>query len=127
MGLVISVEKKQEGVFSIIPVGSIDSETYGEVDKAVKSVLGSQAKAIIFDFKGLIYITSMGLGTIFRTKAAIEKNGGTLAIINLQPEIKKVFDIVKVIPAYIFESMQEADEYLDTFLSKMQRGGKNDA
>lgn len=120
MSLKVTVVKKQPEVFTVLAAGSIDSETYKDLEKEVKTVLDSSAKAIVFDMAGVTYISSMGLSVIFKTKAAIEAKGGTLAIINLSPRIKEVFEIVKVIPDYIFTNMEEADEYLDAFLSDME-------
>ena len=54
----------------------------------------------------------MGVGVIFKIKKILKQNSGTLLMINPQPQIKKVFEIIKVLPDEIFSSIEEADEYL---------------
>ncbi|PIU41901.1 MAG: anti-sigma factor antagonist [Candidatus Omnitrophica bacterium CG07_land_8_20_14_0_80_42_15] len=120
MPLKIAVNKKEEGVFVVSPDGSIDTETTESFEAKIKEVLDKGAKAIILDMKKVGYISSIGLSAIFKTKKAIETKGGKLVIADLKPQIKKVFDLVKAIPDCIFESMTQADEYLDAFLARIQ-------
>ena len=117
MDLKINVTKKEEGVHVISLTGSLDTSTYTECEKKITPILESKPKAIIFDMAGLDYISSIGFGLIFRTKQNVEKSGGTLAITNLKPNVKRVFDTVKVIPESLFASMEAVDEYLDEFIA----------
>lgn len=123
MPLTVTVAKKESGVFTVSPVGSIDSATYMELEKEIRTIMDSSPKAIILNLEGVTFISSMGLRTIFMAKEMIEKNKGTLVIANPQPKIKEMFEIVKVIPDSMFASMEEADEYLDTFLSEIEKEG----
>ena len=69
---------------------------------------------IIFDLEFLDYINSMGVRVLLKTKKALEKNGGKIMFMNLQPQIKKVFDILNALPTLqVFASIKEMDEYLD--------------
>ena len=41
------------------------------------------------------------------------ERGGKIAFINLQPQIKKVFEILNAMPAFkVFANLQEFDDYL---------------
>jgi anti-sigma B factor antagonist len=118
MQLDVLVREKEKGIFIVIPEGSIDSDTYQILEGKVAPLLDSKTKAIIFDMKGVNYISSSGLGVIFMTKKALEKNQGKLYLVNLTAPVKKVFDIVNALPSQsLFESVEELDNYLD----KMQR------
>jgi anti-sigma B factor antagonist len=121
MVLKVTITLKETGVFVVKPAGEIDSGTYAELEKAIKPLLIPTTKAIIFDMGSVTFISSMGLSVIFKTKEALEKNRGTVVITNPQPQIKKVFEMVKVIPEYLFASMEEADLYLDRFLTEMEK------
>jgi len=106
------------GVFIISLLGSIDSETYMDLEKKVDSILSSSPKVIILDMEGVSYISSMGVSVILTTKKNLEKTGGVFIMANLQPQIKKVFEIVATLPNLrIFASIEEADVYL----GKMQQ------
>ena len=73
---------------------------------------------IIFDLKKLDYISSMGIRVIVKVRKSLKKDGGKIVLLNLQPQIRKVFDIIKVLPSeQIFESIEEIDRYLD-FMQK---------
>ena len=117
MGLDIKVEKKKEGYYVISLVGSIDSDTYTELERQLKPILVSSTKALNFNMEGVNYLSSIGFGVIFKTREALEKNGGSLAITGLQPNVKKLFDAVKAIPESLFATMEEADDYLDAYLA----------
>jgi hypothetical protein len=63
---------------------------------------------------GLDYLSSAGIRCFVRARKALEPGGGTVALVNPQPAVRKVLDIVKAIPAKgIVASVAELDEYLD--------------
>jgi anti-sigma B factor antagonist len=122
----VTVVKKSEEVYVISSVGSIDGDTYEILQEKVDSVLRLSVKALIFDMQGVVYMSSMGLKVILRTKEAVEKGGGTMLLINLQPQISKIFDIVKAIPSQnIFSSIEEMDRYLAAIQRKEIEKRKN--
>jgi anti-anti-sigma factor len=118
MDLEIAIEKNSEGnSLTVLLIGSLDTKTYLEFEKKTTAALEPAIKGIILDMAGLTYISSMGFSAIFRVKQAIERSGGKIVLANLQPNIKRVFDSVKVIPEAIFATLEEADEYLDKFIA----------
>jgi len=123
MDLKIKIEKKQEGYYIVSPVGSIDSDTYMEFEKQLKAILPS-AKALNLNMEGVTYLSSIGFSVIFKAKEAIEKNGGSLAIASLQPNVKRIFDAVQAIPESLFASLETADEYLDAYIAHIYEKNK---
>ncbi|MBU4377310.1 MAG: STAS domain-containing protein [Candidatus Omnitrophica bacterium] len=116
--LFVSVEKKVksivEGVYLVKAKGRIDSDTYTILDKKIKPILLSSTKLIILDMEYVDYISSAGLSVIFQAKKIVEGNNGSLIIVSLQPQIKKVFEVMKALPSQnIFRNMAEVDAYLD--------------
>ena len=122
MSLQVLVNEKDKGIFVIEPVGEVNTQTYQELENKVNAAIQSGAQAIAFELKGMSYISSMGLSVFFRAKQRLEKNGGTIALVNLQPQIKTIFETVKVLPDQMFASLEQADEYLDSFLDGVQKG-----
>jgi anti-anti-sigma factor len=113
MALSVNVDKKGEGVFVASIFGSIDSVTYTELEKTIKPFLIASTKVLIFNMQGVTYVSSMGIGVVLKTRNAMEQNKGDFIMINLQPQIKAVFEIIKALPDMrVFESMKEADAYL---------------
>lgn len=123
MDLKVSITKKQDGYYIVAINGSIDSDTYQEFESKLESILQPPTVALILDMAGVTYMSSIAFSVIFRAKAAIEKNGGSLAITNLQPNIKKIFDALKVIPESFFSTLKQADEYLDAYIKSIHQDG----
>ena len=119
MSLTVTVTEKEAGVFSVSPVGSIDSNTYTILEKEVDAILGASPRAIILDMEGVVYMSSMGVRIILKAGKALKQSEGRLVVGNLQPQIKKVFEIINVLPCHeIFESVEELDRYLDVMQRK---------
>ena len=119
MTLKVASSEKSQGVFIISPEGSLDTDTYPILEEKVDLILDTSPDMLIFDLEKLDYISSMGVRVIAKAKKSLKKNEGKVVLINLQPQIRKVFEIIKALPSeQIFESVEELDRYLDT----MQKG-----
>ncbi len=63
--------------------------------------------------EGVAFLSSAGVGAIAKAKTTLNRKEADLAMINLQPQIKKVFEIIRLLPSFnVFESVRELDEYL---------------
>ena len=86
-------------------------------------MLDGSAKSVVYDLQALEYISSAGLRAIFRTKRALDQVNGGTAVVNPQPAVKRVFEIVKAMPMEsIFTSWDEVDQYLDRIQQKIRDG-----
>jgi anti-anti-sigma factor len=121
MGLTIDITEKEPKVFLAMLKGEINTETYQLLEDQLKDTI-VKAQAIILDMAEVSYVSSMGLSAIFRIKLALEEKKGTVALVNIQPQVQLVFETMKVISEQMFASLQEADEYLDSFLDGVQKG-----
>ena len=118
MKLKIRIKQTKPGVVTLSPIGPIDTETSPTLDKEICRVLSKACKTLVLDMAGVDYITSAAVGIIAKTKASLVKNNGDLAMINLQPQVKKVFEIIRLLPTLnVFASKEELDKYL----GKVQR------
>ena len=115
MTLKVKIITKQPGVVIVSPIGSINATNYGILEAKVDETLKYPPDVIIFDMEYTDYISSAGIRVLLKTKKAMQKANGRIVFMNLQPQIKKVFDILKAIPTLdVFASIQELDEYLDS-------------
>ncbi|MBN1913164.1 MAG: STAS domain-containing protein [Candidatus Omnitrophica bacterium] len=113
MELKVEVTYKPKGSVMVTAYGAIDSTTYLDFIREYEKVLENPVTTFILNMEGVTYISSIGVSTIIKIKRAVEKNKGSFVIINLQPQIKAVFDIVQALPAEcVFGSIEEADAYL---------------
>jgi len=121
MSLKISSVERRSGVFLVTPVGRIDSETAPQFEKQMDYLLEASPSEVVFDMAGVDYLSSAGVRVFFKTRKNVGSRDGTTALLNLQPTVKKVFEIINALPDLrIFESIAELDAYLD----KMQRAVK---
>jgi anti-anti-sigma factor len=121
MTLKVNTAIKRPGVFVVAPIGSIDAAGQPIFQEKVDSVLRQNPDVIIFDMEFADYINSMGIRVLVKTKKALKQKGGKIVFINLQPPIKKVFDILNALPSLkVFASIQELDGYLDAMQTRAQ-------
>ena len=107
--------------------GRLDTHTYGELDDRLTLVLAAKVQSLVLDLAKLEYISSAGVRSIFRARKLLSARSGTLVIANAQPQVQKVFDIVKAVPlSEIFRSVEEADAYLDRIQKKIVAGDQDD-
>ncbi len=119
MSLKVTSREKSPGAFVVSPEGSLDTNTYHILEEKVDLLLDTSPGMIIFDLEKLDYISSMGIRVIAKAKKSLKKSGGKIVLLNLQPQIRKVFEIIKALPSeQIFESVEEMDKYFDYMQKK---------
>ena len=122
MTLRINVQNSEAPVIGL--VGRLDTNTAPDLDKHLDVLLARKdLKRIVFDLGGLEYLSSAGIRCFVRARKALEPAGGRVAIVNPQPAVQKVLDIVKAIPpGGLFKSIAELDQYLDEMQRKVREG-----
>ncbi len=104
--------------------GRLDTHTAPELDVVLDRLLVQKGiTRVVFDLGKLEYLSSAGIRCFIRARKAIEPTGGKVAIVNPQPAVQKVLDIVKAIPpGGLFKSVAELDAYLDEMQRKVREG-----
>lgn len=119
MSLKINVIKKKDYMYIVELRGPLDSDTHQALEDELGEVINENTKAVVLDMAGVDYISSIGIGLVMKTKKALESKMATFAMTNLQPQIKKVFDAMKILPIIdIFDDMPEADKYIDQIIKE---------
>ena len=92
MPLTIDIQSPGPTAIKVSLTGSLDSQTTPELEAA---------------------ISSAGLRVIFKTLKRVKKHGGKVSVSRMSEGVRKVFEIVKVLPDLeVFASEEEMDEYL---------------
>jgi anti-anti-sigma factor len=111
----VHTREKKEGLFVLEPVGSINTITSRSLQNIVERICASKPNIIMFDLKRVDFINSKGLRVILKVYRVINAQGGRVVLMNFQPHIKKVFEIINALPEQrIFASWHEFDHYLET-------------
>ena len=125
MALTIVVSDRDAATKLVTVVGKLDTTTSPQFDEDVAPALTSGASVTVLDLADLTYISSAGLRSVFKARKAMESKGGSLLLVNVQPQVQKVFEIVKAMPVQtVFRSVVELDQYLDYMQKKVKDGAQ---
>jgi anti-sigma B factor antagonist len=110
----VTAKEKSPGVQILYLNGSLNTNTSPVLEKEVNVALGKSPDVLVFDLQQLVYISSAGIRVILIANKAMKKKGGKAMFTNMQPQIKKVFEIVNALPSQqVFSSIEEMDRYLE--------------
>ena len=103
--------------------GRLNNETVAALDAELNRIANSPATAVVLDLAGVDYINSEGIRSIFRLRKMMAARSGQTLLVNLQPQVQKVLDIVNAVDVTaVFASVQELDEYLDLMQRRIVEG-----
>jgi anti-anti-sigma factor len=123
MPLNIRVEDSRSFTKTMSLEGRLDNQTAPEFDKELDAVLNTPLKVLVFDLEKLEYISSAGIRSLFRAQKDMKTRSGRALVVNPQPAVQKVFDIVKAVDLKsVFTSVKELDAYLDTMQRRVTEG-----
>lgn len=124
MALLIDVTQGDFGTYKVKLTGSLDTDTYEQFNAAIQPALNDpDARALRLEMQDLRYISSMGLGAVVKAKRAIEAKSGVLAMVGAQPQVARIFEIVRLLPKEtVFASREEADEYFALIQQRVIEG-----
>ena len=125
MALTIVISDRDEATKLVTVVGKLDTTTSPQFDEDVAPALSAGASVTVLDLADLSYISSAGLRSVFKARKMMESKGGALLLVNVQPQVQKVFEIVKAMPVQtVFRSVTELDQYLDYMQKKVKDGAE---
>lgn len=88
----IKIEKKEtECVITI--VGRLDTVNAATLQKQLDALTDAEAVHVVIDCAGLEYISSSGLRAFISILKRARKNGGEVKVLNLNSNVKEVFDM----------------------------------
>ena len=123
MSLDITITPEANNGKRVSIAGSLDSNTAPKLQKSIDTEINESISTTILDFKDLDFLSSAGLRVIFKTKKIMDNSGGTFLLVNLQPQIKKVFEIIKALDGMnVFKDQDEMDDYLAAMQNKVKEG-----
>jgi anti-anti-sigma factor len=103
--------------------GRLDTVTAPQLEKTLEPMLDGRYDNLIFDLARLEFISSAGIRVLVHARRVMKAQQGGFLMVNMQPQIVKVFEIIKALPGFtIFESQEELDRYLAA-IQRQTRGG----
>lgn len=119
--LKIDITIRQPGFYFVSLSGPLDSDTYTAFENEIMPLLKPSTRGIVLNMSGVHYVSSLGIGAIFKINNFLKQQDSSLIMINLQPKIKNVLDVVKALPKAIFSNIEELDHYINEVQRKFLR------
>src|SRR5207244_7954971 len=110
-GVMQSAERKCADVVIVVVAGKV---TWGEGGDTVlkdkmRSLVQQGHKKLLLNLGDVSYVDSAGLGEIVQAYATVNKNGGTLKLLNVTKRIKDLLSITKLLTVFdTFDNEAEA-------------------
>ena len=125
MSLAITYEQPSPGFFTVHLSGSLDTDTYQFYETEINRLYAEfpLVRVIVLDMEGVDYISSAGVRVMLATKKKLKSMNAEFGILKMQPQIKKVFAIIKALPSLqVYSSIEELDAYLKVIQKKVVDG-----
>jgi anti-sigma B factor antagonist len=123
--MALTVEKlNKEGAWEFAVGGRLDGTTARQLENALRPALSSEnTKSIVLRMGNLDFISSAGIRVLIETQNVVSARGGSVLLVDLQPQILKVLEIIKALPGItVFRNTEEMDEYLATIQRRVKSG-----
>ncbi len=85
------VKKGEETIVAIN--GRVDTVTAPELEKDIAGLMAENGISLVFDCRGMEYISSSGLRVVLSAHKKVTAGGGKFALEGLSNEVKSVFDL----------------------------------
>jgi anti-sigma B factor antagonist len=107
----INISERQAGDVTVLDLDG--KVTIGEgsvaLRSAIRRLLGEGKNKILLNLGGVGYIDSSGIGELVSSFTAVNKEGGTLKLLNLTQKIQDLLAITKLLTVFdVFDSEAEA-------------------
>ena len=98
----ITISERQAGDVTILDLDG--KVTIGEgsvaLRNAIRRLLGDGKNKILMNLAGVSYIDSSGIGELVSSFTAVNKEGGTLKLLNLTQKIQDLLAITKLLTVF---------------------------
>jgi anti-anti-sigma factor len=103
--------------------GNLDTDTAPQLQASINKSVDPSVHVLILDLKDLKFLSSAGLRVIFMSRKMMENRKGKLMLVNLQPQVHRVFEIIKALNGMnVFKDREELDAYLADMQQEVLNG-----
>lgn len=107
----LNLTERQAGDITILDMDG--KVTIGEGSVALRNtirrLLGEGKKKIVLNLSGVGYVDSSGIGELVSSFSAVNREGGSLKLLNLTQKIQDLLAITKLLTVFdVFDSESEA-------------------
>ncbi len=107
---ILTIEKRQvSGQVVLLVSGRMDAGNTPQFQEKCGACIAEGITSLVVDLGGLVYVSSMGLGSLLSLGKTLQAKGGALRLCRLNGLVKEIFEItslIQVLPVY--ESVESA-------------------
>ena len=111
----LNISERQAGDVTILDMSG--KVTIGEGSVAlrntIRKLLGEGKKSILLNLSEVGYVDSSGIGELVSSYSVVNKEGGSLRLLNLTQKIQDLLAITKLLT--VFDTFDNEGEALDSF------------
>lgn len=111
----LNISERQAGDVTILDMSG--KVTIGEGSVALRNtirrILGEGKKNILLNLGDIGYIDSSGIGELVSSFTTVNKEGGTLKLLNLTQKVQDLLAITKLLT--VFDTFDDEGDALDSF------------
>jgi anti-anti-sigma factor len=124
MSLTIQTETMDaERTARIALEGRLDTVSASELERQLELLLDGRYDRLVLDLARLEFISSAGIRVLVQARKCMGAQDGGVLMVNAQPQIVKVFEIIKALPGMkVFRSEAEMDQYLGVIQRRILSG-----
>lgn len=100
-------EDRGDGVLVVVPLGRIDSNTSGALEKRLLQHLAGGEKRLVVDLLGVEYISSAGLRVLLLAANKLRPLGGQLVLCSMGQSVREVFELAGFTAVFTIEASRE--------------------
>ena len=102
-----------DGICVVQLIGEIDVFASPDVKSALVGLIKDGHNLLVIDFAKVAYIDSTGLGALVAALKGTRENGGSIAVVCTNPQIRRIFDITGLVKVFdMFEDLESARQDL---------------
>ena len=116
----IDRREEAEGILRVALVGSLDTGTAPGLKTQLRAAMTDPIRLLVFDAAGLEFVSSAGLQVLIGAQKLLRDKDGGVAMMNMAPQIRKAFEIVRGVAG--FSVVSTADELAALCSTRPARG-----
>jgi len=103
------VTERLDGIATLIVTGEVDAAEKAQVGAAVRAALAQGDTRLVFDFHGVTFMGSTGVGCLLSAQKDAAARAGAVAVVNPPQMLQKMFRTLGIEHAFpIYPSREEA-------------------
>lgn len=89
----MSITKTDKNTLLVVTEGELDHHLATKIRREIDAAISADTRNIIFDFSGLTFMDSSGIGMIMGRYKKSQKYGGKVIVAAPKPQVKRILEI----------------------------------